>query len=106
MRAVFADEAVVFGTEPPSKFSDFKTFENTLQQYFSQMSDVSFMTSNIQIEVFEPVAWVTSLFLWIYRLNGEEVRETGRWTEIYLERDGDWKLAHFHASRDPIVPSF
>ena len=103
---MFADEAVVFGTEPPSKFSDFKTFENTLQQYFSQMSDVSFMTSNIQIEVFEPAAWVTSLFLWIYRLNGEEVRETGRWTEIYLERDGDWKLVHFHASRDPIVPSF
>lgn len=104
MRAVFADEAVVFGTEPPSKFSDFRTFENTLQQYFSQMSDVSFMTSNIQIEVYDPVAWVTSLYLWIYRLNGDEVRETGRWTEIYLERDGKWQLVHFHASRDPGLP--
>ena len=101
MRAVFDDQAVIFGTAPPSRFNDFKTFENTLQQYFSNLSEITFTTSNIQIDVEGPFGWITSLYLWTYRLNEESVRESGRWTEVYLQKDGEWKLVHFHASKDP-----
>jgi ketosteroid isomerase-like protein len=33
---------------------------------------------------------------------GEGVnRRTGRWTEIYEKRDGEWRLIHLHSSDDP-----
>lgn len=92
---------MIFGTAPPSRFGDFKTFENTLQQYFLNLSEVTFTTSNIQIEVAEPVGWITSLYLWTYRVNEESIRERGRWTELYFQVEGEWKLVHFHASKDP-----
>jgi ketosteroid isomerase-like protein len=101
MRDIFAGDAIIFNTEPPARFSDFKTFENTLQQYFAHIEEVSFITSNIQIEAADPFAWVTSLYLKAYHRNGELVRESGRWTEVYAPVGGDWKLVHFHASRDP-----
>ena len=64
----------------PARFSDFKTFENTLQQYFAQMKELSILTSNIQIEVHGGVAWITSQYLMAYHQNGQFVRQNGRWT--------------------------
>lgn len=98
---MFADDAVIFVNDPPPRFSDFKTFENTIQQHFGRISEVSFFTSNIQIEVFDKVAFVTSQYLRAYRQNGEMVRENGRWTEVYAQEDGDWKIVHLHSSPDP-----
>jgi len=68
LRALYAGDAVVFNVLPPPRFSDFKTFENTLQQYFAQIRELSIVTSNIQIEVHGDVAWITSQFLSIARL--------------------------------------
>lgn len=101
LRALFYDEAVIFHTEPPARFPDFKTFENNLNQHFTHCDELSLVTSNIQIEVEEETAWVTSFFLKGFRENGEIMRQSGRWTEIYAKRNGDWKIVHFHASHDP-----
>ncbi|GAB4250980.1 MAG: hypothetical protein Kow00109_26810 [Acidobacteriota bacterium] len=101
LRDIFDAKALIFGPEPPARFNDYQSFENTLAHYFAGMEDVFFSTSNIAIELNEPVAWVTSFYLSTFRRNGEESRETGRWTEIYLRTDAGWKLVHFHASKDP-----
>ena len=104
LRGLYTEEVIVFNTVPPPRFSDFKTFENTLQQYFGQIKEVSILTSNIQIEVQGEVAWVTSQYLMAYHRNGDLLRENGRWTEIYRQEknEGDWKLIHFHSSPDPL----
>lgn len=101
LREIYADDAVVFNTEPPARFSDFKTFENTLHQHFAKIGEVSFLTSNIQIEVQTSTAWVCSQYLKEYRVNGSIVRQSGRWTEVYTCDSGDWKLVHLHSSLDP-----
>ena len=106
LRELYSGEAVVFNIVPPARFSDFKTFENTLQQYFAQMKELSILTSNIQIEVHGGVAWITSQYLMAYHQNGQFVRQNGRWTEIYCLDDTDWKLTHLHSSPDPLEPSF
>lgn len=102
LRDIYADNAVIFNTVPPPRFSDFKTFENTAQQYFGQISDVTFFTSNIQIEVKGEVAWITSQYLLAYRSNGKQLFQNGRWTEIYSKDNGDWRLTHLHSSPDPV----
>jgi len=106
LRELYSGEAVVFNIIPPARFSDFKTFENTLQQYFAQMKELSILTSNIQIEVHGGVAWITSQYLMAYHQNGQFVRQNGRWTEIYCLDETDWKLTHLHSSPDPMEPSF
>ena len=102
LRDLYNDDAVIFNIVPPPRFSDFKTFENTLNQYFTQIKEVSILTSNIQIEVQGNVSWVTSQYLMAYNLNGQLIRQNGRWTEIYFLTNGEWKLSHLHASPDPL----
>ncbi len=102
LRELYADNAVIFDTVPPPRFSDFKTFENTLQQYFSQIQEIALLTSNIQIEARGEVAWIMSQYLMAYQLNGRLVRRNGRWTEIYQCQDANWKLTHLHSSPDPV----
>ena len=102
LRAIYAEEAIVFNTVPPPRFSDFKTFENTLQHYFGILSELTFFTSNIQIEVKDEVAWITSQYLLAYQVAGKLLRENGRWTEIFQKEEDEWKLTHLHASPDPL----
>ena len=102
MRDIYADNAVIFNTVPPPRFSDFKTFENTAQHYLGQISDLTFFTSNIQIEVKGEVAWITSQYLLAYNSNGQTLLQNGRWTEIYSQENGDWRLTHHHSSPDPV----
>ena len=102
LRRLYSDEVVVFITVPPPRFSDFKTFENTLQQYFSQIQELTLFTENIQIEVEGDVGWITSQYLMAYQMKDDFLRQTGRWTEIYHREDGEWKLAHLHSSSDPV----
>ena len=102
LRAIYAEEAIVFNTVPPPRFSDFKTFENTLQHYFGKLSELTFFTSNIQIEVMDKVAWITSQYLLAYQVAGKLLRENGRWTEIFQKEEDEWKLRHLHASPDPL----
>lgn len=101
LRELYSSEAVIFNTIPPPRFSDFKTFENTVQQYITQLQDLAIFTSNIQIEISEDVAWIMSQYMLVYRDNGQTQRQHGRWTEIYQQENGDWKLRHFHSSPDP-----
>jgi len=103
LRSLYAEEAIIFNTSPPARFSDFKTFENNLKKHFSQIREVSILTSNIQIEVHGEVACVTSQYLMAYHRNEDLFRQNGRWTEIYRQDkdDRDWKLIHFHSSPDP-----
>ncbi|MEE8350482.1 MAG: nuclear transport factor 2 family protein [Acidobacteriota bacterium] len=101
LKDIYSDDVVIFNVLPPPRFSDFKTFENTLQQYFTQIRDLSILTSNIQIEVHGEVAWITSQYLMAFQQNGQLVRQNGRWTEIYRQADTDWKLTHLHSSPDP-----
>lgn len=101
LRQLFSDNAIIFNIVPPPRFSDFKTFENTAHHYFNQLSDLTFFTSNIQIEVRGEVAWITSLYLMAYQDRGLMQRHSGRWTEIYQRENGDWKLSHLHSSPDP-----
>jgi ketosteroid isomerase-like protein len=103
LRELYAEDAIIFNTEPPAQFLDFKTFENTLQQRFSQIREMTLFTSNIRIEVDGDMAWISSQFLRSYRQNGRVVRQSGRWTEVYSKREGEWKLVHFHSSLDPRV---
>jgi len=105
LRDLYSGDAIVFNITPPARFSDFKTFENTLQQYFAKMKELSMLTSNIQIEVHGDVAWITSQYLMAYHLNGQLVRQNGRWTEIYYQDRVDWKLTHLHSSSDPLDQS-
>lgn len=105
LRDLYSGDAVVFNIIPPARFSDFKTFENTLQQYFAKMKELSILTSNIQIEVHGDVAWITSQYLMAYHQNGHLVRQNGRWTEIYCLDEADWKLTHLHSSPDPLDQS-
>ena len=105
LRGIYAEHAVIFTTVPPPRFSDFKTFENTLQQYFGKLAELTFFTSNIQIEVKEEVAWITSQYLLAHQAEGQLARENGRWTEIYQKHNGTWKLTHLHSSPDPIHSS-
>ena len=104
LRLLYTDDAVIFNTVPPPRFSDFKTFENTLQRYFTQIREVSILTSNIQIEVHGSVAWISSQYMMAYHKNGQLIRQNGRWTEVYCQEKGDtkWKLTHFHSSPDPL----
>ncbi len=101
LRRLYSEEVVVFNTVPPPRFSDFKTFENTLHQYFAQIEELTLFTENIQIEVEGDVGWITSQFLMAYQIKDQFLRQTGRWTEIYQRDDGNWKLAHLHSSPDP-----
>ncbi len=105
LRDIYAEHAVVFNTVPPPRFSDFKTFENTLQQYFGKLAELTFFTSNIQIEVKDDVAWITSQYLLAHQTNGQLLRENGRWTEIYQKENGNWQLTHLHSSPDPLRSS-
>ena len=102
LRDIYAEEVIVFNTVPPPRFSDFKTFENTLQQYFGKLPELTFFTSNIQIEVKDEVAWITSQYLLAYQVDGNLLRENGRWTEIFQKQEGEWKLTHLHSSPDPL----
>ena len=105
-RHLYSHEAVIFNIVPPPRFSDFKSFENTLQQYFAQIKEVSVLTSNIQIEVEGDVAWITSQYLMAYHQNGQLFRQNGRWTEVYRQdEEGEWKLMHLHSSPDPLEQS-
>ncbi len=101
LRNLYADDAVIFNTLSPPRFSDYKTFENTLQQHFQRIQEVALFTSNIQIELCGDVAWITSQYLMAYQVDGELVCQNGRWTEIYHRDNSDWKLTHLHSSRDP-----
>ncbi len=105
LRSIYAEQVVIFNTVPPPRFSDFKTFENTLQQYFGKLAELAFFTSNIQIEVKDDVAWITSQYLLAHQSNGKLSRENGRWTEIYQKDDGTWRLTHLHSSPDPVRSS-
>ena len=102
LHRLYADDVVVFNTVPPPRFSDFKTFENTLQQYFAQIQELTLFTENIQIEVEGDVGWITSQYLMAYQSKDQFLRQTGRWTEIYQRNEGEWKLAHLHSSSDPV----
>lgn len=102
LRNLYSEDAIIFNTVPPPRFSDFKTFENTLNRYFTQIQEVALFTSNIQIEVRGEVAWITSQYLLAYQLNDELVRENGRWTEIYHQVNDHWELTHLHSSPDPL----
>lgn len=101
LRHIYSEDAVIFNTVPPPRFSDFKTFENTLSHYFSEIDDISLFTSNIQIEVHGEVAWITSQYLLAYQSKDRLVRRNGRWTEIYQHVNEHWKLTHLHSSSDP-----
>ena len=103
LRLLYNEDVVIFNTVPPPRFSDFKTFENTLQQYFAQIGEVSILTSNIQIEVHGSVSWISSQYMMAYHKNGKLLRQHGRWTEVYRQEKGEteWKLIHFHSSPDP-----
>lgn len=101
LRDLYAENAIIFNILPPPRFADFKTFENTLQQYFSKIQDLALFTSNIQIEVHGEIAWITSQFLMAFNMNGSLRRQNGRWTEIYQQTNGQWKLTHLHSSSDP-----
>ncbi len=105
LRDLYSGDAVVFNITPPARFSDFKTFENTLQQYFAKMKELSILTSNIQIEVHGTVAWITSQYLMVYHQNGQLIRQNGRWTEIYCQDEVNWKITHLHSSSDPLDQS-
>ncbi len=102
LRRLYSDDVVVFNTVPPPRFSDFKTFENTLQQYFAQIQDLTLFTENIQIEVEGDVGWITSQYLMAYQMKEQFLRQTGRWTEVYQRKEGEWKLVHLHSSADPV----
>lgn len=102
LRNLYAEDAVIFNTAPPPRFSDFKTFENTIHQYFSQIQEIELFTSNIQIEVRGEVAWITSQYLLAAQLKDRLVRQNGRWTEIYQQVNSHWKLTHLHSSPDPM----
>ncbi len=101
LRGIYADNAVIFNMVPPPRFSDFKTFENTAQQYLARFDELTFFTSNIQIEIRGEVAWITSLYMMAYRAEGQLHRHSGRWTEVYSRVNGSWKLNHLHSSPDP-----
>ncbi|MFQ5928431.1 MAG: YybH family protein [Acidobacteriota bacterium] len=105
LRDLYSTNAVIFNIVPPPRFSDFKTFENTLQQYFTQIKDLAILTSNIKIEVEGDVAWITSQYLMAYHQNGQLMRQNGRWTEIYRQDNGEWRLTHLHSSPDPLGQS-
>ncbi len=102
LRDIYAADAVIFNMVPPPRFSDFKTFENTAQQYLSRFNELTFFTSNIQIEIKGEVAWITSLYMMAYQAEGQLHRHNGRWTEIYSRVNGHWKLSHLHSSPDPV----
>jgi ketosteroid isomerase-like protein len=102
LRELYAEDAVIFNTEPPAQFLSFRTFENTLNQHFSHIGEMSIFTSNIRIEVNGVLAWISSQFLREYRLPGRTIRQNGRWTEVYIKGEDDWKVVHLHASLDPI----
>lgn len=101
LRSLYSEDAVIFNTVPPPRFSGFKTFENTLHHYFDQIQDLALFTSNIQIEVRGEVGWITSQYLLAYQLHEKLVRQNGRWTEIYRQVNGGWKITHLHSSPDP-----
>ncbi len=102
LREIYAQDAVIFNMVPPPRFSDFKTFENTAQQYLSRFNELTFFTSNIQIEIRGDVAWITSLYLMAYHSEGQLHRHSGRWTEVYSRVNGYWRLNHLHSSPDPV----
>lgn len=101
LRNIYSENAVIFNTVPPPRFSDFKTFENTAHYYLSHLSELTFFTTNIQIEVHGEVAWITSQYLMAFHQNGLTKRETGRWTEIFQKLNDHWRLTHLHSSPDP-----
>lgn len=99
---IYAEDAIIFFTHPPARFSDYKTFENTINQHLSELHGISIFTSNIQIDVEDRVAWLSSQYLKVFRSHGQLHRQSGRWTEIYRRVDEkEWRLVHFHASLDP-----
>ena len=102
LRNLYSENAVIFNTAPPPRFSDFKTFENTIHRYFTQIQDIALFTSNIQIEIRGEVAWITSQYLLAYQRNDRLVRQNGRWTEIYHQVNDHWELTHLHSSSDPL----
>jgi len=101
LRELYAEDAVIFNTEPPAQFLNFKTFENTLNQYFTQIGEMSLFTSNIRIEVNGGMAWISSQYIREYRLTDRVVRQSGRWTEVYMKNEDDWTIVHMHSSLDP-----
>jgi ketosteroid isomerase-like protein len=95
----------IFDTIPPPVFRDLREFLEHVTPALQSFTAFELRTFDQVVRVDERrddrIGWIASRYEMEAR-RGEGVnRRTGRWTEIYEKRDGEWKLIHLHSSDDP-----
>ena len=102
---IYDPQCYIFDTIPPPVFGDLREFLEHVTPALQAFNAFKLRTFDQVVRVDERrddrIGWIASRYE-IEARRGEGVhRRTGRWTEIYEKRGGDWKLVHLHSSDDP-----
>ncbi len=102
---IYDPDCYIFDTIPPPVFKNLAEFLEHVTPAIQAFNAFKLRTFDQVVRVDERrddrIGWIASRYEMEAR-RGEGVnRRTGRWTEIYEKRDGDWRLIHLHSSDDP-----
>ena len=65
---------------------------------FKNTQSIDFELSDLSVEVVGPLAWATCVERIRSSVSGEEIEACAVATNLYLRRDGEWKMLLHHAS--------
>ncbi len=103
---IYDSNCFIFDTIPPPVFGNLEDFLSHLTPIVRSYTGFELRTFDHVIRVDERrddrIGWIASRYEVSVRRGAGVHRRTGRWTEVYEKRDGDWKLIHLHSSDDPV----
>ncbi|NIN73143.1 MAG: DUF4440 domain-containing protein [Gemmatimonadetes bacterium] len=102
---IYDRDCYIFDSIPPPAFRNLREFLEQMTPALQSFNAFELRTFDQVVRADERrddrIGWIASRYEMKGR-RGEGVhRRTGRWTEIYEKRDGEWKLVHLHSSDDP-----
>jgi ketosteroid isomerase-like protein len=92
-----------FDDVEPLGRQDAETAMRSEAEQFAAIDDFHGRFGDLKIDVFGPVAIATAVLVWDARTEGESVSGRTRTTLVFVERGGEWLIAHEHLS--PFVAS-
>lgn len=87
-----------FDDAEPFDRQDAETAMNSEAEQFAAIEDFHGRLDDLKIDVFGPVAIVTAMLVWNAKAEGESVSGRSRTTLVFVERQGEWLIAHEHLS--------
>jgi ketosteroid isomerase-like protein len=66
---------------------------------FSAVDEFNYKINDLQVDVFDKVAIATFMFAFDAKMQGARLADTSHTTLVFVETDGNWKIAHEHFSK-------